>query len=112
QCIEHGEPSLIAVDVLRPLHAAERDPRLTAGVVGRHAGADVVVDVKLEMAAEFGVDVSIAADADDRRKQSDEPAGEASHEAAGPRKPARMSVVSSHWRASRSSCRRPALVSR
>lgn len=54
------------------LHAAQRDERLPTGLVGCHAGAQVVVDVQLEMALDLGGQVALEAVAGERGRQAHE----------------------------------------
>ena len=52
--LEHTPLALLAIPLFCLLHAAERDERLPPRLVRRHAGADVVGDVHVEMALELG----------------------------------------------------------
>jgi len=52
--IERGEAAAVADGFFGLVEAAEFEEGLAAGLFGRHAGAEIVFDVELEMRFEFG----------------------------------------------------------
>jgi len=53
-CLLHeGKSALFAIGLTRRRHAAKRGHRLPPRLVRRHAGADVVVDVCVEMTVQL-----------------------------------------------------------
>ena len=56
----HGRPRAIAIAFLGLFDAAEADEGQPARLLGRHPGADVVVDVQLQVALELVRKVAVA----------------------------------------------------
>jgi hypothetical protein len=104
----------LAHGLLRLLHAAKADERLTASLFGSHPGAQIVLDVHLKMALQLGGEVFVRAPCAKQTTKADPQRSEGAHYAssAGERKRATMAAACSQLRASRSSCFRPARVSR
>ena len=135
--LEHREAAAIAIRLLRALETPQRDHRAAAGFVRGHPGAQVVVDVQLQMAVELRGELVLGAPPGERAGQSVDPGSDGFHRSVllttkrsqrigeprahvsnphhsslGARKRVMIAEVASHWRVSRSICFRPAFVSR
>ena len=58
---EEREGAGFALRLASVFDAAEMEDGLTAGFGGRHAGAEIVFDVEIEVGGEFGVEVGFTA---------------------------------------------------
>jgi len=58
---DEGQTPTISVLLLGAFDGAELQMGHPTSFVGRYAGADQLVDVQLEMAGEFGVEITVAA---------------------------------------------------
>jgi hypothetical protein len=56
-----GKASLVAINLFGLFDSSEFDERLTAGFRGGHARAEIVFDVELEVAFQFGGKFVVAA---------------------------------------------------
>ena len=61
EIFDEGEGVALAINLSRRFQAAELQDRLAARFGGSHSGAEVVVDVHLEMAFEFVGEFALAA---------------------------------------------------
>ena len=113
QHFQHGQPPTLAITFFGLLDAAEFDQRVAPRVFGIHSRAQVVCDVELEMALHLGGKLAVAAVLVEETTQSQQQRAQQPHADSfpGDRNRARISVVCSHSRASRSNCFRPARVS-
>ena len=111
--LEEGKRASFAMGLRGVLDAAELEDGLAASFGGSHAGAEIVVDVELQMAVDFGGELLLLPLRGDDTGESVKPCAKAVHHASsvGARKRARMAVVCSQLRASRSRRRCPARVS-
>ncbi len=91
--------------------AAEANDGRPSRFVRRHAGAQVVVDVQLQVALDLAIEIVRASSGEEGAGEPRHPDTKPSHGVLGEKKRAMMPAVRCHSRASRSSCFRPARVS-
>jgi hypothetical protein len=60
QRVKHRDFLALSGSLFGNLGSTELQQRLASGFIGCHAGAEVVVDVELEMTVKFGHDAAIA----------------------------------------------------
>ena len=113
QVIEEGQAVPIPVKLSSLLPAAERRERQSPRFGGMSASANMLVDVKLEVTVELGVELASGSCAREHAAQPADRCEPAPHDRpfCGSRKRARMSAVCRQSSAWRSACRRPARVS-
>ncbi len=110
--LETRQAAAIAMRLADARDAAQFREGAAARLGGRHAGAEVVVDVQLQVAVELGVELALGAGAAEDAGEANQPGAGESHDGSSPvRKRVMIAEVSSHCRVSRSICRRPARVS-
>ena len=73
QRLDQRDAAPVAVGLLGLLDAAKRDQRLPPRLAGRHAGAQVVVDVQLQVAGELFVELALTARTAEERSQREPP---------------------------------------
>ena len=114
QVLKPGQRVALAHRLLRLLHATHLDQRLATSLFSGHPGAELVLDVHLQVALQLGSDFVVRAPRAEQTTKADPQRSEGAHHAssAGERKRATMALACSQLRASRSSCLRPARVSR
>jgi hypothetical protein len=114
EMVERGESRAVPVVLPDLREAAEPDERLAPRLVRRHSGAQVVVDVHVQVALKLRVELGLVRPRHDRTGEPCQPRPERSHDEASPgeKNRAMIPVVRSQSRASRRSCRRPPRVSR
>ena len=114
QHLDPRQPALLAVALRRRCDSAELDERLTPRLLRLEPGAHAVLHVHLQVALQLLGQLAVARAASERSRQPHEPAPDLSRahqdSCGGARKRARIAVASSHLRASRSICLRPARV--
>ena len=110
--LEQRDAAAIAVGFLYGLEATECDEGLATGLAGRHPGAQVVVDLQLQMALELVAELLIAPSLVERPQEAHQQGADPPHDdSPGARKRATIAVVCCQSRLARSSCLRPARVS-
>ena len=102
QVFEPGQSVALAHGLLRLLQTSESDKRLAACLFRRHSGAEVVVDVHLEMALQLCGDFVARAPCAEQATKADPQCSEGAHHpsSAGERKRATIAVACSQLRAS------------
>jgi hypothetical protein len=78
--VQPREATAIAIGFFCLIEAAEFDEGLTASFFGRHACAEIVVDVELEMGFEFGSEITVAAPSIENISKAQQPSPNRSHE--------------------------------
>jgi|SRR5271169_5356783 len=73
KCFDEGQPFSFAPGFFGLFEAAEFDEGMAAGLLGRHARAKVVFDVKLEMAFHFSGELALSSGLAKQSGESDEP---------------------------------------
>ena len=113
QALQPRQAALVAHGFHGLGHAAGRKKCLTARVLGRHAAADELSRLHLQMRLHFRAQVVIGAVLVEDARNAREQGADLSHDSSGrsARKAAMRSAVLFHSRASRASCLRPAGVS-
>ncbi len=116
QRFKRRQAAAIAIRLLGALDAAERDHGAAAGLGRRHAGADVVVDMQLQVAFDLRRQFPLGSlRCRTRRTAASTRLVQISCQVlqsfpSAARNRVMIALVSSHWRVSRSICLRPALV--
>src|SRR5918995_3411926 len=77
--LERRQAAAIAILLFRLLDAAERDDRLAPSLDRRHAGLEVIVDVKLEMTFHFRGELVLQPFAAEQTAQAQDGRSSASH---------------------------------
>ena len=116
QRLERRQAAAIAIRLLGRLDAAERDHRAPPRLGRRHAGAEVVVDVQLQVALDLGRELALGPSIGEHAEQPHATrrawtSHRTFYSSLAARKRVMIADVSSHCRVSRSICFRPALVS-
>jgi hypothetical protein len=116
--LDEGHGALIAIRLFHGFESSERDARLAPGLLGREPEPQVVVDVQREMTFDLVREFALAGAVPEEAAQPRQRPARRSHDPdcvhcarSGPRKRARIAVVSSQLRSSRARRRRPARVS-
>ncbi len=112
--LDHRQRGPIVVRLTGRTDTAQLQHGLAAGLGLVHTRAQVVVDVQLQVALELVDELAIAAVAANGTREPPQPGAKRSHDfpPSGARKRSRMAVVVRHSPVSRSTCFRPARVSR
>ncbi len=113
EVLQDWRRGLVAVGLSCAVDSAQLQDRLAARLVWRHAGADVVVDVQLEVALELGVEgAGRPIVAREERLEADQRGAKASHAGSseGFRKRSRTAVACSQCFVSCDSSFRPVFV--
>ena len=112
--VEPRQARAIAIAFLRLFDPAEAPEGPPACLVARHPGADVVVDVQLQVAFELVRELALAPVTSEKTEQPHARGANLSHDDCSPvaRNRARISLARSQSRVSRSTCLRPARVNR
>src|SRR4029453_14423029 len=79
--LERGHRAAIPVRLAEKLHAAGRDERLTPRLLRGQAATEVVFDVHVEMALQFGVELLVARHTGEHTSHANPPDAKRSHDA-------------------------------